>query len=283
MWPAFLGLHVAGHVGFNLLLRRSLTAKPDPWVMSAVMQTGIAVPLLVVLLVTMPDWQLISTRDWMQIVVTAGLVVFLQFANVKALESLEASVYAVFFNLRIVFATVLGVVFLGEELVWLSVAGGLLILAAVVLVRQDQQRDVTVAGIRWGIASGLTRSVLNMSEKDLILRIGFLGYAIPAMVLAAVVLWAIVLARRTQVPRGLLRQPAMIALMGFRALSAYAMLAAFATGALLSVGTYISSLGVIVIVALGIILLKERDYLYHKLSACAVACVGLTLIYLAQS
>ncbi len=282
MWPVYLAIHMVGLVGFNLMLRRSLRDKPDPWLMAAIMQTGVAVPMLVALAVAPPAWAEYSGREWMQLLVTAGLVLALQITNAKALESLEAGMYSVFFNLRIVFSTVLGIVFLGEDVVWVRIVGGALILAAVVVVRQEGDSHVTSRGIRWGIAAALTISALNLSEKDLVGRVGYLEYLIPAMLLASAVLWAVVLARGVRMPVRTLAQPSMLALMVFRAASTFGMVAAFATGAALSVATYVSSLSVIALMLVGVVALGERDHLWRKAISAAAAAGGLTLIFLAQ-
>lgn len=54
-------------------------------------------------------------------------------------------------NLRILFTTVLGILFLSEDFILARVAGGLLILAAIFIVRQKGKRSVTSKGVYWGL------------------------------------------------------------------------------------------------------------------------------------
>ena len=70
--------------------------------------------------------------------------------------------------------------------------------------------------------------------------------------------------------------------MGFRSLSAYGFTLAFYTGAKISVANYISGLSVILVVILGIVILKERDYLLRKIIATGIAVLGLTAILISN-
>ena len=70
--------------------------------------------------------------------------------------------------------------------------------------------------------------------------------------------------------------------MFFRVLSAYGFTLAFYSGALLSVGSYISSLGAVIIVIVGIIVLKENEYLKQKMLAILLAFIGLSAIFISN-
>lgn len=282
MWLMLLALHVVGLVGYSLLLRKSLLDNVDRLTLATIMQTGIALPMVFFLFVAPPSFIDYDLKDILVILVAALLVVALHITNVKALQYLEASVYAILFNLRILFTTVLGIVLLGEAIVPLQIIGGLLIFAAVATVRQKGGKKLHVQGVRWGIAAAVVISLLNLSEKYIIAEVGFLNYAVPAMLLAAGILWGIMLARQKPIPLKTFIQPRMLQLMTLRSLSAYAAILAFSAGALLSVMTYISSLSVIVIVVLGVLLLGETDYLRQKIIATVMAALGLTAILLAR-
>lgn len=282
MWLFFLFFHLIGLVGYNLLLRKSLTEKGDRLVLATVMQTGIAIPMFFALLIRPPSLALYDTTAVLHVLVISSLVVALHITNVQALRYLEASVYSILYNLRILFTTVLGIVFLNEAVVPLQILGGLFIFLAVVTVRQKGRRDLTNRGIEWGLAASVVISVLNLFEKELINQVGYLAYAVPCMLLAAVMLWAILIAKGKRIPIKTFRQPQILQLMVLRAVSAFGFGLAFSAGGLLSVSTYISSLSVIIIVLLGAWLLNERDYMKQKLTATALAAVGLTVIFIAN-
>jgi drug/metabolite transporter (DMT)-like permease len=282
MWILFLLLHLIGLVSYSLILRKSLVLKGDKWTLATVMQTGIAIPMLVALFIAPPDLSVYNAGVILQIIVAALFVLALHFTNVQALQTLEAGTYSILYNLRIIFTTILGVVFLGEDVVWLQILGGIFIFLAVLTVKQKGKKEKTTKGIWWGLAAGLSVSLLNVFDKKLISDVGFLEYSIPAMLLAAVVMWIILLLQGKRIKPSYFAEPKTISLMFFRAMSAYCFLIAFYLGAILSVSTYISSLSVVIIVLLGAWLLKERDYLKQKLAATALAVVGLTLILISN-
>lgn len=282
MWMLFLIFHLVGLVGYNLLLRKSLTEKADRLTLAVVMQTGIALPLVFVGLFKPPDRAIYDTTAILHVLIISSMIPLLHIANVLALQHLEASVYSILYNLRILFTTVLGIVFLNEAVVPLQILGGMLIFLAVVTVRQKGRHDLTHRGIEWGIAASVIISILNLFEKELIDQVGYLGYAIPCMILAAVIMWALLFVRGKRIPLRTFKEPAILQLMVLRALSAFGFGLAFSVGGLLSVSTYISSLSVIIIVMLGVLLLGERDYMKQKIAATTLAVLGLTVIFIAN-
>lgn len=283
MWLVFLAVHLVGYVGYNLLLRRSLLDKVDKWTLATIMQTGVAIPIIPVFFFVQPDWLQYDWRMMPLLLVASALIIVLHITNVKTLQYLEASVYAILFNLRIVFTTILGILFLHEEIAPLQIAGGALIFMAIVTVRQKGGEKIHERGLRWGITAAVVISVLNLIEKDILSTTSFVTYALPVMVSTTVAMWAVLLARRRgdTNPFAVLKQPRMLQLMSLRALSAHGGLLALYAGGLLSVTTYISSLGVIGIVILGVLLLGERDYLRQKIIATVMAALGLTAILIA--
>ncbi len=280
MWLALLGVHLIGLVGFNLLLRKSVLGKVDKMTLATVMQTGIAIPALVLLVLFPPNFSSFATTDFILIALTTALGISLQVTNVKALQYLEASVFSILYNLRIILTTVLGILFLGESTELLRILGGVIILLAIITVKQRSSHKNNSKGVWWAIAAVVALSFLNLTEKTLVNSIGFLDYFPIAAVLAAVVMWGYLIASKRKIDKKLLLQPKMLQLMVLRALSGYGFSLALAAGALISVANYISGMGVIFTVLLGVIWLRERDYLFRKILATVVAVVGLTFVLL---
>ena len=281
MWLLLLSLHLVGFVGYNLLLRRSLKKDIDPWTLATAMATGIALPMLGIMLIYPVDMAVYTPELLLLLGAAVLLGIALHTTNVRALQHLEAGTYSILFNLRIIFTTVLGVVFLGESIVPLRILGGVLIFLAVLTVKQGGDRGITARGVQWGLAASVVISVLNMTEKHLIGVLGYLSYAAPAMLISAVLMWVVLLARKAPVDFSIFRDRHVGGLMAFRALSAYGLTLAFFVGGLLSVSTYISSLGVVAIVILGALFLNEKEHLTRKLLAAGVAVLGLTAILIA--
>lgn len=282
IWLLLLAVHMVGWVGFNLLLRRSAQTKLHPMLLAAILQTGIAVPALAILVVRPPEINQFDTIDYLYLTGTVIMGIALQLLNVKALQYLEASVFSVVYNLRIIFATILGLIFLQEEFVALRVLGGICILLAIFIVKQKGSQSIWTKGVEWGVAAALTLSLLTLFEKELANNVGFTNYFPLQSVLCALIMWAYVLQSQAGFDRKIIWQPEMVRLMVFRALSAFGFSGALAAGALISVANYISSIGVIFMVLFGILWLNERDYLKQKIIACAVAVTGLTFIFLSR-
>lgn len=282
MWLFLIFMHLVGSAGYNLVLRKSLVAKADKLTLATVMQTSVAIPMLVALLVSPPSVHLYDLPIVLVILTTTALVIMLHLTNVKALYYLEAGIYSILYNLRIVFATVLGVLFLGEDILPLQILGGLLIFLGIATFRINIKSTITSLGLRWGIAASVVISILNMLEKSLISQIGYLGYAVLVMLLAAVIMWGLVLYQGRKINLSYFKEPETLQLMALRATSAYGFTLAFSAGAVLSVATYVSSISVIIIVLLGMWLLKERDHIKQKLTATAMAVLGLSAILVAN-
>lgn len=278
MWLFLLALHLVGLTGYNLLLRKSILEKIDKFTLATVMQTGIAIPAVLIPTFSAIDASLYSPRVLLIMVIYASMVAFFHYTQVKAMQYLEASVFSVLYNLRILFTTFLGIVFLGEELIWLRILGGLFILAAIFIVKQKGSKSVFSMGMHWGILAGLLVSFMNMTEKAMIKEIGYGTFFTPVMILSAGILWTVLILRKQKTEYGIFIQPNMLKLMSLRILSAYAFTLAFAAGGLLSVSSYISSLSVILIVVFGVLWLGERDYLRRKIWSTVVAVIGLTII-----
>ncbi|HEY5152344.1 MAG TPA: EamA family transporter, partial [Candidatus Saccharimonadales bacterium] len=210
MWLALIGFHLVGLVGFNLLLRKSVLNKVDKVTLATVLQTGIAIPAVVLLVARSPQFSIFSPTDLALIASAVLLTIGLQATNVKALQYLEASVFSILYNLRIILTTILGILFLNEAVVWLRISGGIFILLAIIIVKQRGSHLVKTRGIGWGIAAAFVLSFLNLTEKLLINNVGFFNYFPLVSVIAAIIMWTYLLSAKRSVDKGLLLQPKML-------------------------------------------------------------------------
>lgn len=279
MWLGLLSLHLIGIVGYNLLLRKSVLAKTDKWLLATILQTGICIPALVLIFFFPPPLAFTTVTEVLLFLSAIVLTILLQAFNVKSLQYLEASVFSVVYNTRIIIITFLGVLLLSETLAPVQIMGGLLIFCSVFIVRQEQSFHVTKQGLLFGFGAALVLSFLNITEKSLNQLVGFFEYFLPVSIICAVIMWTIVFLRRTPVSVAHLTKPETLSLMGFRALSAFGFSAAIVFGPV-ALSNYISSLSVILMVICGIVFLKERDYLKRKIMATIIASIGLSFILL---
>ncbi len=279
MWIILLLVHLVGLVGYNLLLRRQARkAQMHPWVLATAMQTAIAIPALIAAIFIPPDLSHYSVQALLLTIVVVVLDIALLITATRALQYLEAGTYAVVYNSRIVIATVLAVLLLSEMPSLWQLIGGLAILLAIVVLRQKGSQQITRAGLLWGFGAALSVSLVNVFEKQLMQEVGVFNAAPVVALIAALIMWAVVLVRRYKVPGKIIFTKPMIALMTLRSVSLWGFVFALATGALVSVATFVSSLSVVAIVALGVLLLGEREYLPRKIAAVILAVAGLAAI-----
>lgn len=279
MWLGLLGLHLIGNTGYNLILRRSLVNNVDKLLLAAIMQTSIFIPIGIYEIVNPIHFSHFTANDWYLVLADIVLVVLFQIVNVKALQYLEASVFPVIYNIRIIFTTLLGILLLSENVTLVQMLGGVLLFCAIFVVKQKSKKGVTKSGILWGLSCAVVISVLNFVERELNLNVGFLSFYFPTTLACSVILWSLLLIRGRQISFSFFRSPASYSLMGFRAISAYGFSYALAFGPL-ALSSFISSLGVILTVLCGVLFLGERDYLKNKIFAVILAVIGLSLILL---
>lgn len=274
-------MHLVGLVGYSLLLRKSLVAKADIWTQATVMQTAIAVPTFVLAVFIKPDLANFTRNQWLLAVSITLFVILLHVTNVMAVARLEAGTYSILYNTRLFFVTLLGILFLGEQVVPLQIFGGLLIFLAAFVIRQRGSKHLTRIGIAWGLAAAISISILNVFEKKLVLQVGFFDNMFAVSLFATPIMWAVLLARGSRISLAYFRQPETWAFMVLRAISAYGFILAISVG-LLSITSYVSGLSVVVIMILGALWLGERDHPREKFQATALAVAGLTAILLSR-
>ncbi len=277
MWYLLILIHLAGTVGFNLLLRRSMLRRADQWFTATVLQTGLFLPFLVLEIVHPIQLSGYTPFALLLLAVAVTMLVALQYCNVKALQYLEASVFSVVYNVRILFATLLGMLLLAEPIGPWALLGGGLIFASIFIVRQKGAGAITKHGLLYGLGAAAAISIMNACEKELIHLVGYQQYIFPMFAIATVIMWVVVLYRRTPAPLHLLVQRQNLLLMFLRACAGIGFSAALIFGPL-AVTSYLSSLSVVLVVLFGMIFLGERDYMKSKLAAAGVALLGLTCV-----
>jgi drug/metabolite transporter (DMT)-like permease len=276
-WITLLTMNVVGTVGFNVMLRRSAWQKVDQWVTATVLQTGLFLPFLLKEIISPIHFPVFTPFDLFLIALAVTCLITLQFCNVKALQHLETSVFAVIFNSRIILATIFGTILLSELVSPWALVGGGLIFAAIFIVRQKGTKAITAQGIMYGLGAALAMSLMNTCEKELIKQVGYQQYIFPMWGAAAIIMWAVIFARRIQAPYRLLIRPQGLVIMTLRAYAGIGFTAALIYGSV-AVSSYVSSLSVVLTIIIGMLFLGERDYLKYKLAAAGVALAGLSFI-----
>lgn len=278
LWLGLLAIHLVGIVGYTLLLRKSAQSAIDKYLLAALMQTAVFAPILVYAPLSGSLEFSRSLFEWFMLLVSAVMLVGISLFSIKALQLLEASVFTVIFNLRLLMVTVLGAVFLHEFPTSLQLMGGLVIFLSVLTLNLHRQRRFASVPVLVGIGTTIWFSVHMVIEKYNVVQVGLPMYMLVSGGLATLALWILAL-RRAPRRQDLKRiwDWHMVQLLALRVMSAWGYLFAIIYGSL-AVTNYVSGLSVVLIVICGIIFLKETTQLREKLIAAATAFLGLTLI-----
>lgn len=276
-WLALLSMNVFGTVAYNLLLKRSEWKKVDQWVTAAVMQTGLAIPFLIKEIIWPIHFPAFTPFELLLMGYCVIALITMQICNVKSLQYLEASVYSVVFNSRIILATLFGAFFLSEAIGIWALAGGLIIFAAIFVVRQKSTKSIAKLGVMYGLGAAFAMSSMNTCEKELIKLVGWPQYVFPVWATAALLMWLIVRMRRTPIPLRMIVHPQGLTMMSARAFAGIGFTASLMFGPV-AVSSYVSSLSVVFLVIFGMLYFGEWDYLKSKVIATILSILGLTFI-----
>jgi drug/metabolite transporter (DMT)-like permease len=281
LWTALLGLHLIGLTGYTLLLRKSALGSIDKFLLAALMQTAVylPVPFLIAILgvdLTMSAWQ------WLMLVANGLTIVGIQLLGILALKYLEVSVWTIVFNLRLLFVTVFGFIFLSELPTPLQLLGGFIIFMSILALNLHRHGRYRTRPILIGILATIFYSVHSVLEKYNVDHVGIAPYLLVSGTLATSVLWILLLRRRVKMPHVIQHFDwHLVQLLGLRILSGWAYLLALPLASV-AVMNYVSGMGAVLIVVCGIYFLGERDQLREKFIALSIAVVGLTLIFLGR-
>lgn len=275
-------MHLVGLVGYTMFLRRSALTSIDKVLLAALMQTAVFAPTLIVVLAAGGVNLHLLAWQWATLALSGGLLVGIQLSGILALKYLEASVWTIIFNLRLVLTTFFGFVVLGELPTPLQLAGGLVIFCSIVALNLHRQQRYRTRPVIIGLLATLVFSIHATVEKFNIVHIGFLQYMLVSGGIATIALWVWVLRRKVKISHLAANLDTQMAkLLVLRTLSAWGYVLALKYGSL-AVTNYVSGMSVPLIVLSGAIFLRERDNLRDKITATLIAVAGLTLILLGR-
>lgn len=282
IWTLLLVGHLIGIVGYTLLIRKSTLGNLNKLLMSTIMMTGVFLPSIIFLFLGKVSFDH-SLTEWFFLTLGGFMVAGLMVTNVWALTHLEASLFTILYNLRLLMTTILGYLILDELPKPLAIAGGLTILVSILMLNLHQNKQWRSKSILIGLFAMLWFSFHAVLEKYNLRQLDFESYFFTFALIGTVLLWVLVFIKRIKVVDQIvhIRDKKIYWLLATRALSAYAYTYALKYGSL-AVTNYVSGMSVALIVLFGIYILGEKTQVRQKLSAVAVACVGLSLILISR-
>jgi drug/metabolite transporter (DMT)-like permease len=217
-------------------------------------------------------------RPWIFVAVSSLFWVLTMYTGYKSLESLEASVQGQFSKLRLVFVLVLGVLILGEALLWSKILGTALILMGVLFISPLKNFSFTTKGVLWVVASALFGALAFLTDKYTLQYFNveeyiFLIYAIPALYLYPFV------RKKTSTVFSLLKRrtwPILISI-GLSAIGYFFMLYAFKSSDV-SIVVPLVEVSILFVILGGIFILHERTHMLRKALSGALVIAGVLLI-----
>jgi len=280
MWIALLFASLVSNTGYSIITRRTFTSmKMDPLFLAAIMATSVALPGIPGFFIADFNWAVYDLRLILVFVGSIVCAMLFHFVNAQALKLTEASVFSIFYNFQIGFATFMGITILGEPLAPLRFVGGAFVfVAGLVLAGKGTVRP---AGVFFSILAALLIAALTAFDKYMIDGAGLAEYVFPSKILVAAALWAVVFFGKRPVEKTFLKSRSCYILMAFRCVAAYGIMLALSLGALMSVSTYISTLTCVTTPIAAFFILKETGSPVRKAVAAGIALAGVTFIFIA--
>lgn len=281
-WLILISAHLVGIVGYTLLLRKSVLGNLNKTLMAALMQTAIFLPSTLFLIFGNVSFSH-SKTEWFFLILGSFMLAGLMITNVWALSHLDASLFTILYNLRLLMTTILGFIFLDELPTPLQMLGGLVILISILMLNLHQNKRWRSKSILIGLFAMLWFSFHAVLEKYNLQHLDFQSYFFTFALIGTVLMWLLVLYKRINVIGQIehIHDKKIYALLITRALSAYGYTYALLYGSL-AVTNYVSGMSVTLIVLFGIYILGEKEDMKQKLTAVVVACIGLTLILIGR-
>lgn len=274
--------HLVGLVSYTLLLRKSTLGKLDKLLMAALMQVAIFLPSIIFLVLGRVSF-MHSLQEWAFLALGGFMIAVLIITNVKALSNLDASIFTIIYNVRLLVTTILGFLILGELPSSLQILGGAIILMSIVMLNLHKNKQWRSKPVLIGVFTMLWFSFSAVLEKYNLIYVDFESYFFIVTLIGTVLVWSLVFIKGIKIKDQIvhIKDKKIYWLLATRALSAYAYTFALKFGSL-AVTNYVSGMSVALIVLFGIYILGEKTQIYQKLIAVAIACVGLTLILISK-
>lgn len=282
LWAILISIHTASLVVYTILLRKSSTGKSDSVFLGATMMLGIWLPSLYFLFSGKVDFSL-TFRQWFFLVLGGLFVGGLLIINAWALSFLDASMFSILYNLRLLMTTVFAYVVLGELPKVLQLVGGAIILLSIFMLNLHVDSKWKSKPILVGLFAMLYFSVHATLEKYNLGHVNVETYLFIFLSVGTIFTWLYVFAKKVDVKEQfeITFNRGFIVLLVARASSAFAYVYALKHGSL-AISNYISGMSVVLIVLFGIYYLGERSDMKQKFGATAVAVAGMSLIMVSK-
>lgn len=276
-----LVVHVFAVSAYTLYVRKVAVEGVNKFQLGAISQTGFLLVTYVVIVAGRVEADFSLTLSELALIMLSALfIVSLNIFRTHALRHVEASVFPIVFNLRLLLLTVLGLVFLGESPPALQTIGGLIIFGSILEISLNRKNAHIHKGMEWGVYMAALFSFHAVLEKYNIDRNGLGTYMFWVGTIATPIAWLVLYASRRRQPLEPFRryvQPQMLGAILFPIVSGWTYVASLSHFQV-AVVNYISGLSVVVSVITGVFFLGERQHLCQKGAAAVLAVVGLTFI-----
>jgi drug/metabolite transporter (DMT)-like permease len=282
IWIILLLGHLIGIVGYTLILRRIHLGKLDQTLTSALMMTAVWLPSLFLLAAGKVNFNL-SSSQLLFLGLGGFMVAGLMITNVWALRHLDASMFTILYNIRLLTLTIFGYLIFHERPKNLQLLGGVIIFLSILALNLHKDKKWKSKPILIGLFAMTWFSVHALVEKQNIKTNNFETYVFMFGAIGTLLMWMLVAYKAIDVSDQIkhIRDRKIYLLLVTRCLSAWGFIYALKYGSLAVTG-YVSGMSVALIVLFGIYVLRETEQKRQKLTAVGIACIGLTLILVSR-
>ncbi len=222
-----------------------------------------------------------SPKAWIILLVAGILWALVALTIFISYKDTEVSIRDPLSQTRLIWALVLGILFLKESVTSLRVIGTIVIFFGISLLLWHPERKfgrLSDPGIRWTFIAAILSALVAIADKfalryfDVAIY-GLLVYIIPSIVLLFFI------KKRTQHVTNLFKKRGFYVILGitFSALTYYFTLRTFAVADVTLVYPLLQ-LGILLTVISGIIFLKEREHLWQKIISAILVLIGTIII-----
>ena len=164
LWAILITMHMFGLVSYTILLRKISNRKLDKIFTATVMSTALWIPSIFYIFTGKVQFDL-TFHQWSFLILGSFFVAGLHITNVWALAHLDASMFTILYNLRLLVVTVIGYFILGELPTKLQIVGGILILSSILMLNLHVDSRWTSKPILIGLFTMLWFSFHATIEK----------------------------------------------------------------------------------------------------------------------
>lgn len=270
----FVGLAVIFSVATKLM-HKYVLEDTEPYAYALMLNF---ISMLIFLIISIPDFKLPNENiAWVVLIVAAGLWSVIAIVSKISIKGTQVSIRDPLMNSKLLWAFLLGILFLKETFSMTRFYGNLIIFAGISLLLWHPERKwgrLTDKGVLWTLFSALLGASVAILDKYALNWFNPGTYGVMVYLIPTIVLVLFIRGRTKQIKHLLKRKPVSAFLgISFQALMYYFTLRAFAIADVTLVYPLLQ-LATLLAVLSSIFIFKEKEHVWQKIIATLIVIAG---------